>query len=187
MIYKSLKECNGDGDLNRISKTIYSVSLFVIMTLSDCLVAGKYYLLAKTDYEKRYMRGKLRIVLNEGFKKLYGFTEKQHMISEWGKFRDILQYYPELILRQYNLITVLLEEKSLSSTWWKDERDLEVHMDAEKLYDSRQEEIPDSKVITDTIPLYNALFAVNQFVGNVNGCLVNTLNRMYHEGKQKKD
>ena len=47
--------------------------MFATMTFIDCLIASKLFILAKEDYEKKYQQGKLQVVLNEGFKKLYGF------------------------------------------------------------------------------------------------------------------
>ena len=32
------------------------------------MVAGKYFILADRDYDRRFMRGKLFVILNEGFK-----------------------------------------------------------------------------------------------------------------------
>lgn len=45
------------------------------MTMCDRMVAGKYFILADTDYDKRFMRGKMKVFLNEGFKRLYGYNE----------------------------------------------------------------------------------------------------------------
>lgn len=47
--------------------------MFATMTFIDCLIASKLFILAKEDYEKKFLRGKLQVILNEGFKKLYGF------------------------------------------------------------------------------------------------------------------
>ena len=90
------------------------------------------------------MRGKLRVVLNEGFKKLYGFNDKNRGNSEWKKLASVLKYFPEEINHQYNHLSSLLEEHSKSSSWWRDERDIETHLDTEKLYDSRCEDIIES-------------------------------------------
>ena len=50
---------NINDDYHRISRVVYSVSLFIVMTMCDCMVAGKYFILADTDYDKRFMRGKM--------------------------------------------------------------------------------------------------------------------------------
>lgn len=141
----------------------------------DSMVAGKYFILADLDYDRRFMRGKLFVILNEGFKKLYGFNMKSHKKSEWNRLRLIMKYFPEVINRQYQELTYLLEKQSHTSSWWKDERNYEPHLDTEKLYKSRQEEIIESKVMMDSLKLFNTLMAVSNFLGNVHACLFNFL------------
>ncbi len=48
------------------------------------MVAGKYFILADHDYDWRFMRRKLFVILNDGFKKLNGFNMKSHKKSEWN-------------------------------------------------------------------------------------------------------
>lgn len=83
-----------------------------------------------------------------------------------------MKYFPEVINRQYQDLTYLLEKHSHTSSWWKDERNFETHLDIEKLYKSRQEEIIESKVMTDSLKLYNTLMAVSYFLGNVHTCIL---------------
>ena len=76
-----------------------------------------------------------------------------------------------------------LEEHSESSSWWKDERNVETHLDAEGLYDSRYEAIVESKVMMDSMKLFNTLLAVNHFLTNVHACLFNFLVTKYKRGE----
>lgn len=140
-------------------------------------------ILADRDYDRRFMRGKLFVILNEGFKKLYGFNEQSHKKSEWNKLLPIMKYFPEVIKRQYQDLTYLLEDQSHISSWWKDERNYETHLDTEKLYKSRQEEIIESKVMMDSLKLFNTLMAVSHFLENVHACLLNFLVRKYRRGE----
>ena len=172
-------------DYHRICRVVYSVSLFVVMTMSDCMVAGKYFILAENDYDKRFMRGKMKVILNEGFKKLYGYIEKNKKVSEWFRLLDYMKFFPEVINRQYQDLTFLLEKESKASSWWKDERDYETHIEAEKLYASRMEEIEESKEMMETLRLYDALFAVNHFLTNAHACLRNYLVEKYRRGEIK--
>ena len=166
-----------------IGLTFASVSHFVLMTMIDCMVASKYFILADKDYEKRFMRGKLRVILNEGFKRLYGFDEKTHNKSEWDRLLPLLRYFPEEINLQYQDLTFHLEKHARSSSWWREERNLETHLDAEKLYESRQEEIIESKVMMDSMKLYDTLQAVNLFLFNMHTCIYNYWVKNYHERK----
>lgn len=140
-------------------------------------------ILEDRDYDRRFMRGKLFVILNEGFKKLYGFNEQSHKKSEWNKLLPIMKYFPEVIKRQYQDLTYLLEDQSHISSWWKDERNYETHLDTEKLYKSRQEEIIESKVMMDSLKLFNTLMAVSHFLENVHACLLNFLVRKYRRGE----
>ena len=60
-------------------------------------------------------------------------------------------------------------------------------MDTEKLYVSRQEEIIESKVMMDSMKLFNTLLAVNLFLTNVHACLFNFLVGKYKRGELKDE
>lgn len=170
-------------EYHKIDRIVASVDLFVLITMIDSMVAGKYFILADRDYDHRFMRGKLFVILNEGFKKLYGFNNKSHEKSEWNKLQPIIKYFPEEINRQYQDLTYRLEKQSHTSSWWKDERNYETHLDTEKLYKSRQDEIVESKVMMDSLKLFNTLMAVSIFLGNVHACLLNFLVGKYRRGE----
>ena len=175
---------NLNDDYHRICRVVYSVSLFVTMTMCDCMVAGKYFILADTDYDKRFMRGKMKVILNEGFKKLYGYNEVNKKKAEWFKLLDLMKFFPEIINHQYRDLTYLLENQSKKSSWWKDERDQETHIiDSEKLYIFRMEKIEESKEMMETLRLYDALYAVNHFLTNAHACLWNYLVKKYRRGE----
>ena len=80
-------------------------------------------------------------------------------------------------------LTSLLEKHSKSSSWWKDERDVETHLDTEKLYASRCEKIKESQVIIDFLKLFETLNAVNLFLTNMHACLNNFLVYKYRHGE----
>ena len=158
-----------------IDNTVASVILFITLTMTDCLAAGKYFILADTDYDRRFMRGKMMVILNEGFKRLYGFDTKTQKKSEWNRLKPLMGHFPAVIQNQYEELTHRLEGHARSSSWWRDERNLETHLDAEKLYLSRQEEVIESKVMMDNLKLFSSLLAVNNYLTNVHACLKNYL------------
>lgn len=187
MLKDSIESLNGkDDEFHKAYRTTLSVYQFVVITSIDCLVIGKYFLLADKDYDKRFMRGKMKIILNEGFKKLYGFNESTNKKSEWCKLPNIIANCPEIIKRQYKELSERLEEHSKSSSWWKDERDLETHLDAERLYESRCEEIIESKVMMDATKLFATLYAIQLFMTNVHAYFHNTILKNYREQEAKK-
>ena len=168
----------------KVYRTVASMLQFALITMIDSMVASKYFLLADRDYDRRFMRGKLKVILNECFKKLYGFNEKTYKKSEWDKLLPMMHNFPEIINRQYRELTFLLEKLAKSSPWWKEERDLETHYyDANKLYESRQEEIIESKVMMDSLKLFETLRAVNCFLTNVHACCLNYLIDKYKRGE----
>ena len=184
MMYDTLESIKDQHDDYR---TVVSVMQFVLITMIDSMVASKYFILADGDYDRRFMRGKLMVILNEGFKRLYGFDEKTHKKSEWGRLLPLMGRFPEVINLQYKELTYHLEKHAKSSSWWKEERNLETHMDTEKLYVSRQEEIIESKVMMDSMKLFNTLLAVNHFLTNVHDYLFNFLVGKYKRGELKDE
>lgn len=179
---KSIKD-----DFHTIYKTVVSVLQFSTITMVDSMVIGKYFMLADKDYDRRFMRGKMKVILNEGFKRLYGFEEKTRKNSEWNRLSNILKYFPEEIIQQHQQLSSLLEEHSKSSSWWKDERDVETHLDTERLYASRNEEIEEGKVMLDSLKLFDTLFAVNLFLTNIHSYIHNFLLDKYLRGELRED
>lgn len=188
MMYDTLESTRNQHDeYHEIDHTVVSVMQFVLITMIDSMVASKFFILADGDYDRRFMRGKLMVILNEGFKRLYGFDDKTHKKSEWDRLLPLLGHFPEVINRQYQELTFHLEKHAKSSSWWKEERNLETHMDTEKLYVSRQEEIIESKVMMDSMKLFNTLLAVNNFLTNVHAGLFNYLVNKYRRGELKEE
>ncbi len=187
LIKETLDQIKGLHDeFHDAYRAVISVLQFTTITMIDSMVIGKYFILSDKDYDRRFMRGKMKVILNEGFKKLYGFEEKTNNTSEWNKLAPILQYFPKDIQNQYKQLSSLLEEHSKSSSWWKDERNVETHLDTEKLYASRCEDVVESKVMMDSLKLYNTLYAVNLFLSNAHACFYNYLLTKYNRGELKE-
>lgn len=173
------------GEFYELLRIVASVMLFTHITMVDSMVASKYFILADKDYDKRFMRGKLMVILNEGFKRLYGFDNKTHKQSEWDKLLPLMRYMPENINHQYQELTYHLEKHAKSSSWWREERNLETHLVAEQLYYSRQQELIESKVMIDTLKLFSTVLAVTNFLYNVYTCFHNYIVEQYRNGKIK--
>ena len=159
-------------EYHECERSVVSIMFFVLITMIDSLVASKYY-------DRRFMRGKLMVILNEGFKRLYGFGTNK---SEWAKLKPLMKQFPAAIRSQYCELGSLLNNDA-NSSWWKNERDYEVHLDVDKLFASRQEEIVESKVMMDMMKLFSRLQAVNDFLSNVHTCLFNYLVGKYKRGE----
>lgn len=65
-IYHDILESEKDqhDEYHEIDRTVVSVMLFVLITMIDSMVACKYFILADGDYDRRFMRGKLMVILN---------------------------------------------------------------------------------------------------------------------------
>ena len=187
IIKASIDSSCGNGEYHQLLNTYYSFFMFTTLARIDILVFSKYFLLADNDYEKRIMRGKLKVILNESFKRIYGFNKSSVKQSEWHKLQRFLRFFPEVINCQYQELTSLLDKKSKGFTWWKEERNAETHLDAEALYISREEVIIESKVMTETANLLGVLRAVNSFLWNIHACILNDLITKYLRGELKEE
>ena len=141
-----------------------SVCLFLSYAFADCVVLTKLFVNTSVAYEKSLLRGKLKVHLNECFKKLYGFTNQSKKVSYAAKLKEVMPHFhgPD---REFARILDDLEEISKRDSWWKEVRCAEVHMDVPILYESRHEEINESQVVMETMRLipfinrFNALLA----------------------------
>ena len=151
---------------DKITKTVLDVGIFTCYTYCDCTVLLKHFILSTDLYEKRLFRGKLKVLLNEGFKSLYGFNDKQCKRSYYIKLGEIMNYFPGFQL-EYDSILLKFKQLSEQSTWWKDERNTEVHLDMSQLYKSRHEEINESKVAMEAHLLIDLLVQINRLMGRM--------------------
>ena len=153
-------------DHDKITKTVLDVGIFTSYTFCDCVALLKHFVLTSNSYDKSLFRGKLKVLLNEGFKSLYGFNDKQRKRSYYIKLGEIMNYFPGFQL-EYDSILLKLKQLSEQSTWWKDERNTEVHLDMSQLYKSRHEEINESKVAMESQLLIGLLVQINKLMGRM--------------------
>ncbi len=153
-------------DHDKITKTVLDVEIFTSYTFCDCVALLKHFVLSSNAYDKSLFRGKLKVLLNEGFKGLYGFNDKQRKRSYYIKLGEIMNYFPGFQL-EYDSILLKLKQLSEQSTWWKDERNTEVHLDMSQLYKARHEEINESKVAMEAHLLIDLLVQINKLMGRM--------------------
>jgi hypothetical protein len=153
-------------DHDKITKTVLDVGIFTSCTFCDCVALLKHFVLSSNAYDKSLFRGKLKVLLNEGFKSLYGFNDKQRKRSYYIKLGEIMNYFPGFQL-EYDSILLKLKQLSEQSTWWKDERNTEVHLDMSQLYKTRHEEINESKVAMESQLLMGLLVQINKLMGRM--------------------
>ena len=157
---------------DEITKTVLDVGIFTCYTYCDCTVLLKHFILSTDLYEKRLFRGKLKVLLNEGFKRLYGFDDKQQKKSYYIRLGEIIDYFPGF-QSEYNSILLNLQHLSKLSSWWRDERNTEVHLDMSQLYKARHEEINESKVAMEAQLLMGLLVQINKLMGRMHQAYIN--------------
>jgi len=186
-IAKSLKELEGgDSEYLTIERVVLNAWFFTAQTTADCMVACKYFLLADTGYDRRYMRGKLKVILNEGIKHLVGFKPDKYKVTIWGSISGIMPHFPGTAYQmQFEKLDVLLKQHTSKSSWWKEDRDAETHLDVKELYLSRQKYLDESTVMIESLQLTGALDAVNHFLQNLHAGLTNWLNDLYRNHPEK--
>ena len=157
---------------DKITKTILDVGIFTSYTFCDCVTLLKHFVLSSNSYDKSLFRGKLKILLNEGFKNLYGFNDKQQKKSYYIKLGEIIKYFPGF-QSEYNSILLDLKHLSEQSSWWKDERNIEIHLDMSQLYKTRHEEINESKVAMESHLLIDLLVQINRLMWRMHQAYLN--------------
>ena len=150
-----------NSDYNKITKTIIDIETFTNYAFCDCIVLNKLFVRATNPYEKSFVRGKLKVQLNESFKRLYGF-KKGYKNSYCAQLEKIITMFPGF-RREYDELLSDLEQIS-KDPWWKDVRDAEVHINISKLYELRHEEINESKVVMETWQLIELFNRINRFI-----------------------
>ena len=141
---------------------LYDISLYVSLLSGDYVVLFHQFLSSDFLYERKYAMAKLYPLMNESFKRLYGFVNEktgQVKLSSDAYWKDIQELVPlmnetEQVL--YDELEDLLLKKA-SYSWWKDVRDAEVHLDAEKIYKYRCEQEDENVAIRDAISFYDVL------------------------------
>ena len=172
-MYEIGKEYKDMDDIHqKVSKIMCDVSVFVAYAFADCIVLTKLFMDASLVYEKSLLRGKLKVHLNECFKKLYGFTEKARKESYAVQLQDIMPHFRGLN-REYAGILQDLEEISKRNSWWKEIRSAEVHLDIPVLYESRHEEINESQVVMETMRLIPFFNRFNDLLSRMNQAHIN--------------
>ncbi len=170
-----------NSDYNKITNTITDIGIFTGYSFCDCIVLMKLFVRATNSYEKSMLRGKLKVQLNEGFKKLYGFTEKGHKDSYCAQLGDIMPMFPGFRNEFDELLSDLIQISK--NPWWKDERNSEVHIDAVRLYELRHEEMNESRVAIETMQLIMLFNRFNHLITRMHRSLLDYMVARYVKEK----
>lgn len=166
-----------NSDYKKITDTIIHIGIYTGYSFCDCIVLTKLFIRATNPYEKSFIRGKLKVQLNEGFKKLYGFGKKGYKDSYCARLGEIIPMFPGFKPEFEELLSDL--EQVSRNSWWKDERDAEVHIDASKLYELRHEEINESKEVMEAWQLMNLFNRFNNLTARLHKVYLNYMVKQF--------
>ena len=179
-----LKGNEPSKELHELMITVCSAAEFTIRTIADCTIMQKFFLTSDKDYDKRFARGKLMVILNEGFKKVYGFNpngkNQKKEPSIWVQISKFVSIFPEPLKHKHLALQTSLEAYAKDS-WWKNERNYETHLDIDGLYKSRNEEIIEGKTIMESTELITILLRVHDFIKELHIVYCNTLMERFRQ------
>lgn len=141
---------------------LYDISLYASLLSGDFAVLFHQFLSSSLLYERKYAMAKLYPLMNEGFKRLYGFIEKntEKVSLSPGSYWKIIQELVPLMnndeRERFEELESMLQNKA-SFSWWKDERSAEVHFYPEKVYSHRCAQDDENVAILDATSFYAVL------------------------------
>lgn len=153
---------NENKGFRTIEREFIDISIFVAYCYCDIALMTKQFVQSVDSYERAFIRGKLKVLLNESFKKLYGFAKKTKEEPYFARLKKLGALFPQFS-NEIHVFEAELHEYSIKDTWWKDERDAEVHWDIEKLYQYRHEEVNESKVMMEAHFMIDILLRVESY------------------------
>ena len=162
---------NENKGFRTIEREFIDISIFLAYCYCDISLITKQFVQSNNSYEKSFLRGKLKVLLNESFKKLYGFAKKTKEEPYFARLKKLGALFPQFS-SEIQVFEKELHEYSIMDSWWKDERDAEVHWGIEKLYQYRHEEVNESKVMMEAHFKIDILLRVNFFISTLHKAFI---------------
>ena len=172
---EELKSCE-ESEFNKVFRIIIEVGRFIGYSFCDCVVLTKYFIITANPYEKSFFRGKLQVQLNESFKKLYGFKEKDQRESYSARLAEVMPMFPGFRAEYFEIMSDL-KLIAMCDSWWKDVRNIEVHIDVNELYKYRNEIVNESKVAMEAYRLIDFFNRLNSLMARMNRACINFMIR----------
>lgn len=152
-------------------KILYEASLFVYIIYGDAMTLYHILLSSSSPYEQRYATAKFYPLINEGFKKLYGFPKKNEngkvgaeKGTYWSRLNELKPIMEEEDLRLFYKVSSELASISLTSSWWKTIRDGETHLDIVHMYEFRKSINTKDQVIVDFKAFFRLMHITSGFI-----------------------
>lgn len=163
-----------NNDIVKTIRGLFETKLTLDYVNLDLCAAYRHYLMAGTNYEERHAIKNLNTIMHEGYKKLYGFTQKQNTFWKC-QVKDAVESYPEF-KDEYIIISALLTQLQTNEIFDKESRDLAVHYDNDprKVYDMLAE-INAEEVSQRFSNLFLVFTQVLEFLKKINTKTIDTL------------
>ena len=165
---------NENKGFRTIEREFIDISIFVAYCYCDIALMTRQFIQSNNSYERSFLRGKLKVLLNESFKKLYGFGKKTKEEPYFARLKKLAAIFPHFN-SEIHVLEAELHGYSIKDSWWKDERDAEVHWGIEKLYQYRHEEVNESKVMMEAHFMIDILLRVNFFIATLHKAFIASL------------
>jgi hypothetical protein len=109
----------------------YSANAQLRLIYLDFCAAYRLYLIGTTNYEQRFALKNVCVIIKEGYKRIYGFTEHARNKSIWFKsLQPLSEQYPNILKDEARIVSEYLEnfkDELITDDKSKNFRDLAVH------------------------------------------------------------
>lgn len=146
---------------------IAKISLIIDFINLDLCAALRQFLSSElsTKYDKRQAMTKINIVMSEGYKKIYGFENKQREKSYWANQIKTVVDFIGGFDKEYKELETKLVDFGKNGSLNKDMRDLAVHYDSDpmKVY-CMLSELDAEEITRSCKKFYDLINSITKFV-----------------------
>ena len=160
---------------------IAKISLIIDFINLDLCAALRQYLSSElsTKYDKRQAMTKINIVMSEGYKKIYGFENKQREKSYWANQIKTVVDFIGGFDKEYKELETKLVDFGKNGSLNKDMRDLAVHYDSDpmKVY-CMLSELDAEEITRSCKKFYDLINSITKFVWQLSNKMMSKLSRI---------
>lgn len=107
---------------------------------------------------------------------MYGFKEKDQRESYSARLAEVMPMFPGFRAEYFGIMSDL-KLIAMCDSWWKDVRNIEVHIDVNELYKYRNEIVNESKVAMEAYRLIDFFNRLNSLMARINRACINFMIR----------
>lgn len=141
MLKSKLNNSEAKAEISNSNRELLdSLADFIILLCYvnlDLSTTYKHYLTSKLPYERRFALKNANVIMIEGYKKMYGYSDNHLKEAFWlTNMKRICEKLPKEFMSEYELLTPQIIELGSSGVFDKNSRDYAIHYDhnVEKVY-----------------------------------------------------